>query len=169
MVARMQPVLPMIREGRVDEALLLADAFRQMWLDNAVPPDAIEDDYRERVQHFVAEGAVRGRLRFFLAEREGSLLGSACCQLFAGLYPAILRSTTRRYGYIWAVYVAPEARRQGLGRRLTETCVEALRALDCTHILLHAAPSGRGIYERLGFQTTNEMRLTLAPPVPPPE
>jgi hypothetical protein len=29
--------------------------------------------------------------------------------------------------------------------------------------LLHAAPPGRGIYERLGFQPTNELRLALLP------
>jgi hypothetical protein len=39
--------------------------------------------------------------------------------------------------------------------------VKALRAQGCTHALLHAAPPGRGIYERLGFQGTNELRLVL--------
>jgi ribosomal protein S18 acetylase RimI-like enzyme len=150
-----------IREGEAADVELLADAFRQMWLDNAVPAEHIEPDYRERVQQFVAEGRASRALRFFIAEREGRCVGAACCQLFAGLYPAILRREVRCYGYIWAVYVAQEERRQGLGKQLTESCVQALRAQGCTHALLHAAPPGRGIYERLGFQGTNELRLVL--------
>jgi ribosomal protein S18 acetylase RimI-like enzyme len=132
-----------------------------MWLDNAVPAEHIEPEYRERVQQFVAAGRASDALRFFIAERDGRCVGAAACQLFAGLYPAILRRTLRCYGYIWGVYVAPDERRQGLGRALTEACVQALRAQGCTHALLHAAPPGRGIYERLGFQGTNELRLVL--------
>jgi ribosomal protein S18 acetylase RimI-like enzyme len=150
-----------IRAGEAADVELLADAFRQMWLDNAVPAEHIEPGYRERVQQFVAAGRASEALRFFIAEREGRCVGTAACQLFAGLYPAILLRRVRCYGYIWGVYVAPEERRQGLGRALTEACVQALRAQGCTHALLHAAPPGRGIYERLGFQGTNELRLVF--------
>ncbi|MEO8179067.1 MAG: GNAT family N-acetyltransferase [Deltaproteobacteria bacterium] len=134
---------------------------RQMWLDNAVSVENIEPDYRALVQQFVLQGQEHAALRFFVAEREGRCVGAACCQLFVGLYPAILLREVRRYGYIWGVYVAPTERRQGLGHTLTETCGQSLRSQGCTHALLHAAPPGRAIYERLGFQGTNEMRLTL--------
>jgi ribosomal protein S18 acetylase RimI-like enzyme len=132
-----------------------------MWLDNGVAETGIEPDYRERVEEFVRAGIARDSLQFFLAEHEGAVVGAAVCQLFGGLYPAILIPEVRRYGYLWGVYVAPAQRRHGLGRLLTERCIEALDALGCTHVLLHAAPPGRGVYERLGFQSTNEMRLTL--------
>lgn len=150
-----------IREGGDTDVELLAGAFRQMWLDNAVPAEHIEPDYRERVQQFVAAARASAALRFFIAEREQRFVGAAACQLFAGLYPAILRREVRCYGYIWGVYVAAEERRQGLGQALTEACVQALRGQGCTHALLHAAPPGRGIYERLGFQGTNELRLVF--------
>jgi len=156
--------LPPIREGRPEDVGALAEAFRQMWLDNAVPERDIEPDYRERVAEFVADGQRSAGLRFFVAERGETLAGAACCQLFGGLYPAILKSHVRRYGYIWGVYVAPAERRVGLGRALTETCIRSLEACGCTHALLHAAPPGRGTYERLGFASTNEMRLTLGGP-----
>jgi ribosomal protein S18 acetylase RimI-like enzyme len=152
---------PAIREGRPDEAHLLAEAFREMWLDNAIAEPDIEPDYRERVERFVVAGRERAHLRFYLAERDEELVGAACCQLFEGLYPAILKSSLRRYGYIWGVYVARHERRQGLGRRLTDACVQALVELDCTHVVLHAAPPGKGVYAALGFVGTNEMRLTL--------
>jgi ribosomal protein S18 acetylase RimI-like enzyme len=154
---------PVIRPGRVDEIHLLAEAFRQMWRDNDIAETSIEPDYRERVEQFVRAGIERDGLQFFLAEHEGEMVGAAACQWFAGLYPAILIPEVRRYGYVWGIYVAPAQRRRGLGRRLTERCIAALQAIGCTHVLLHAAPPGRGVYERLGFQPTNEMRLTLRP------
>ncbi|MCB9592084.1 MAG: GNAT family N-acetyltransferase [Sandaracinaceae bacterium] len=152
---------PVIREGRLDEGPVLAAAFRQMWLDNAVPESAIEPDWAERVQRFVDEGRAEDGLRFFVAEVDGAVIGTACGQRFAGLYPAILVPEVRRYGYVWGVWVDAAWRRRGLGRRLTEACVDALRADACTHVLLHAAPSGLRIYEGLGFVPTNELRLTL--------
>jgi ribosomal protein S18 acetylase RimI-like enzyme len=155
---------PTIREGKPHEIQALGEAFRQMWIDNAIAPADIEPDYLERVERFVVEGRERAALCFFLAEHAGQVVGAACCQLFEGLYPAILKRELRRYGYIWGVYVAPIERCQGLGRRLTETCVQALVERGCTHALLHAAPPGKGVYEGLGFVSTNEMRLTLKTP-----
>lgn len=150
-----------IRVGGERDVAFLADAFRQMWLDNGIPPEQIEPDFQERVARFVAEGQREAALEFFVAEREGRRVGAACCQLFRGLYPAIITVETRNFGYLWGVHVAAEERKNGLGRRLTEACVDALRSRGCTHAVLNAAPSGRGIYERLGFQPSNEMRLTL--------
>ncbi len=154
---------PIIRQGRDDEAAVLADCFRRMWLDNAIPEAGIHDDWRERVSRFVEHGRRELALTFFLAEAEaeGEVVGSACAQRFAGLYPDLLRPEIRRYGYVWGVWVEASHRRRGLGRALTERCLDALRADGCTHALLHAAPMGRSMYEGLGFATTNEMRLTL--------
>jgi len=150
-----------IRSGGDLDVAFLADALREMWLDNGITPEQIEPDYRERVARFVAEGQREAALEFFVAEREGRPVGAACCQLYRGTYPLIVTPETRAFGYVWGVHVAAGERRSGLGRRLTEACVEALRARGCTHAVLNAAPSARGIYERLGFQPSNEMRLTF--------
>lgn len=150
-----------IREGGDDEAHVLAACFRQMWLDVGIAPDGIHEDWRERVERFVEHGRAHVGLRFFLAEEEDTVVGSACAQLFAGLYPDLLRPSVRKYGYLWGVWVAGSHRRRGLGRALTDRCVGALREDGCSHVLLHAAPMGRPLYEQLGFVPTNEMRLTF--------
>ncbi len=151
----------MIREGTVDDAELLAAMFRQMWLDNGVAAETIVEDAEPRVRDFLVEGRSRRGLRLFFAVEAGVDVGGAVCQRFAGLYPDILAPEVRRYGYIWGVYVQAAARRRGLGKGLTERCVEALREAGCTHALLHAAPPGVGVYRGLGFESTNEMRLEL--------
>lgn len=150
-----------IRAGGDLDVDFLADALREMWLDNGVTPEQIEPDYRERVARFVADGQREAALEFFVAERDGRRVGAACCQLYRGTYPLILTQETRNFGYVWGVHVAAGERKSGLGRRLTEACVEALRARGCTHAVLNASPSGRGVYERLGFQPSNEMRLAF--------
>jgi ribosomal protein S18 acetylase RimI-like enzyme len=150
-----------IRAGAEADVVFLAEAFRQMWLDNGIAAEAIVPDYRERVASFVADGRREAALEFFVAERAARPVGAACCQLLRGLYPAIIAPATRHFGYVWGVYVAPGERRGGLGQRLAEACLGALRARGCTQAVLNASASGRGIYERLGFQPANEMRLKL--------
>jgi GNAT superfamily N-acetyltransferase len=152
-----------IRAGAAGDIPALADGFRQMWLDNGVASDRIVADYRERVERFLREGIAARQLHAFVAERAGRVVGTACCQRSEPRAPAVMEPLVRRHGYIWGVYVVADERRAGLGRRLTKACVEALRAIGCTHALLHAAAPGRGVYERLGFEATHEMQLDLAP------
>lgn len=140
----------------------IGSAFTQMWRDNGIAESDLVDDASSRVQEFLAEGRERLELRAFVAQAGANPVGCAVAQRFAGLYPDVLKHSLRKYGYIWGVWVAPEHRRQGLGRRLTEHCVQALRETGCTHALLHAAPMGRSVYEGLGFVPTNELKLELA-------
>jgi len=65
-------------------------------------------------------------------------------------------------GYLLNVYVAPEHRRRGLARRLTETMVAWCRERGLARVTLHASDDGRALYESLGFRAPgNEMRLVL--------
>jgi GNAT superfamily N-acetyltransferase len=66
-----------------------------------------------------------------------------------------------RYAYIYNVYTEPAYRQQGLARRLMEHVLTDLRERGFRMIGLHASDFGRGLYEKLGFQPTNEMRLIL--------
>ncbi len=152
-----------VREGRPEEDHLIAAHFSAMWRDNGIAPDRIYGDSERRVLAFVAAARKDLAYRAFVAEHEdGRVIGSASCQLFAGLYPDVLEPAQRRYGYIWGVYVEPQERRRGTARRLTEAATACLRAIGCTHVLLHASPSGRRVYAGLGFEPTNEMRLSVA-------
>src|SRR6202035_3182818 len=75
-------------------------------------------------------------------------------------WPPHLIGTGARRGNILNVYVRPESRRQGIARALMATALEWTRAngIDC--VILHASDEGRALYEALGFESTNEMRLT---------
>jgi ribosomal protein S18 acetylase RimI-like enzyme len=152
-----------VRDGRPDDDALIAEHFRQMWKDNGIAEAQICGGWAAKVLEFVSSARQALQYRAFVAELgSGHILGSASCQLFAGLYPNVLEVEQRKYGYVWGVYVLPECRRRGIARALTEAALDHLRGIQCTHALLHASPSGRPVYAALGFQASNEMRLDLS-------
>jgi GNAT superfamily N-acetyltransferase len=67
-------------------------------------------------------------------------------------------------GNIVNVYTQLEYRGKGLGRQLTQTAVEWCWANGVPVVVLHASDEGRSVYERMGFQPTNEMRLIQPAP-----
>jgi GNAT superfamily N-acetyltransferase len=63
-----------------------------------------------------------------------------------------------RQAIVLNVYTEPAYRRQGLARRLMDQVLEWARVERIESLVLHAAPDGRPLYEKLGFVATNEMR-----------
>ena len=66
-----------------------------------------------------------------------------------------------RRATILNMYTDPPFRRQGIARRLMQTMIEWCRLEGFVHVTLHASDKGRPLYETLGFEATNEMRLDL--------
>ncbi len=150
-----------IREATLAEDTLIAAHFYQLWRDNEVPAEFIQPDWREIILQFIDRARQNLCYQAFVAEEGGQIVGSAGCQLFAGLYPLILAETHRKYGYIWGVYVEPAYRGKGIAKQLTHRAIAYLKSLGCTQAILHASPSGRPVYAGLGFTDSNEMRLDL--------
>ncbi|HEY8584950.1 MAG TPA: GNAT family N-acetyltransferase, partial [Capillimicrobium sp.] len=69
-------------------------------------------------------------------------------------------------GWIGALGVSARARRRGVGTALTEGCVDRLRELGATTVLLYATAAGLPVYQRVGFVAEGEARAwrDLAPP-----
>jgi len=66
-----------------------------------------------------------------------------------------------RRGNILNVYTEPHARRLGLARLLMETALAWCRDNGIRAVILHSSSEGRPLYESMGFESTNEMRLEL--------
>ena len=66
-----------------------------------------------------------------------------------------------RRATILNVYVYPEFRRQGIARRLMQAMIDWCRQEKFAAVYLHASDDGRHLYETLGFQMSNEMKLKL--------
>ena len=150
-----------IREASQNEDSLIARHFYQMWMDNDVPDESIRSDWLETTLQFINNARQDLFYQAFIAEVDGVAIGSASCQIFAGLYPQVLVENYRKYGYIWGVYVEPAYRRRGIAKQLTKKAIAYLKSLACTRVILHASPSGKPVYTSLGFSESNEMRLNL--------
>ena len=70
-----------------------------------------------------------------------------------------------RHATVGLVIVEPASQGRRIGARLMQA---ALQGLDACTVLLHATPEGRGLYERLGFRRSGELRQHqgLAQPAP---
>ncbi len=102
-----------------------------------------------------------GRFLAFLAEDpDGTVLGSGAVWLMpAQPRPGHLaRETTP---YILSMFTEPKARGRGVASALVERMISWARAERYPRVVLHASRMGRGVYERLGFERSNEMRLEL--------
>lgn len=152
---------PTIRRVTEADTGVLAESFREMWLEIGWSSEALRGDWREVVDVFVERARAQGDFAAFVGELGGEIVGTAACQVFSGLYPEIRRTDLHREGYIWGVYVRPDHRRLGLATRLTRAALEHLDALGCTRVRLHASAEGEPVYRAMGFGDTNELGLDL--------
>jgi ribosomal protein S18 acetylase RimI-like enzyme len=148
-----------IREATTQEDLLIAQHSYQMWQDIGVPEDAIKPDWCDATLEFIEQARRDLFYKGFIAEVDDVIIGSASCQIFAGLYPNIFQPEYRKTGYIWGIYVEPSYRRQGIAKQLTSIAVEYLKAIACTQVVLNASPAGKPVYSNLGFSEGNQMVL----------
>jgi GNAT superfamily N-acetyltransferase len=149
------------RTADPSEDPLIAEQFFQLWLENGIPANCLRTNWLEGTLEFIAQARRELGYQAFVAEVDSRVVGSAGCQLFAGLYPQPFVEEYRKYGYIWNVYVEPPHRRQGIATELTKLAIAHLKSLHCTRVLLHASPSGQPVYTNLGFSPSNELRLDI--------
>ncbi|MGK7924581.1 MAG: GNAT family N-acetyltransferase [Spirulina sp.] len=149
-----------VREATLRDDSLIADFFRDMWVDIEIAEEAIAPNYLALVREYIESARRDLDYKAFIAEEENKAIGCVSCQRFAGLYPNILLKNYQ-YGYIWGVYVIPSHRKRGIATQLTQRAVNHLKSLNCTHAVLNASPMGRSVYESVGFTESNSMRLAL--------
>jgi GNAT superfamily N-acetyltransferase len=68
-----------------------------------------------------------------------------------------------RVPYILSVYTRPRARGRGIATTVVRRALALARRLGYARVTLHASSKGRGVYERIGFQSTTELRYWLDP------
>jgi len=96
----------------------------------------------------------------FLAEHEGEVIGGGGVWLRPVLpRPGALQGALE--AYVLNVYVDPPHRRKGVARAIMEAILDWSRERKLARVVLHASKEGRSLYESLGFESTNEMRIKL--------
>lgn len=116
-----------------------------------------EGEIAELVGKFLRAGSRGPDDRFWVAARGDQVLGCV----------GFVRETPER-GRLRLLYVEPDGRGLGLGRRLVQACIEHARAVGCDELVLWTIDvlvTARKIYAEAGFRLEHsEMIDTLGAP-----
>lgn len=129
--------------------------FEDMGRDTPEQINAMDAPHRD----WLADKLNSGEYRAWFAESEGRVVAGAGLWLLNWSPSPYDQSQFR--GYVLNVYTDPAFRRRGLAKRLMETIIAWCREHAIKIVVLHASKAGKPIYESLGFEQTNEMRLKL--------
>lgn len=130
--------------------------FYDMGYQDTAALDLMVQRSRPNIERYLADGSYRGW--FVVAdERIVAGVGLIVTELVSG--PLSPEQTCRPY--LLNVYTHPEFRNRGLARQLTLKAIEWCRTQGFKVLWLHASKYGKRLYESLGFETTNEMKLVL--------
>jgi putative acetyltransferase len=83
---------------------------------------------------------------YWVVEQNGQVIGGA------GIYPT--HGLPDNYCELVKLYLLPEARGQGLGKRLIQQCLEGAKEAGFTHMYLETMPeliTAIPLYEKMGF------------------
>ncbi len=100
-----------------------------------------------------------GSFRAWLASAGDRVVGGGA--VIISPWPAHPYDLECRRATILNVYTYPEYRRRGIARKLMQTMVDWSRCEGLARVNLHASRDGRHLYESMGFEPSNEMRLNL--------
>jgi GNAT superfamily N-acetyltransferase len=108
---------------------------------------------------YLTQALTDGSFRAWLAVADDGVVGGGAVVISP--WPAHPCDLECRRATILNVYTYPQHRRRGIARRILQTMIEWCRRESFARVTLHASPDGRHLYESLGFEPSNEMRLTL--------
>jgi GNAT superfamily N-acetyltransferase len=149
-----------IRLAALDDAGIIAGHRHRMFLDiGQHDPQKLEgmtEAFRPWLQSRIVSGEYLGWLAM---AADGSV--AAGLGLWLMDWPPHALGCGSQRGNIVNVYTEPAHRRRGLARLLVNAALEWCRANRVDVVVLHASQDGRQLYESVGFEPTNEMRLVL--------
>jgi GNAT superfamily N-acetyltransferase len=149
------------RVGTLDDIPLICRHRQAMMRDMGYA--GMEDAMTEmsgRFRPWVEERLGNGLYTAWFAETAAGGVAGGAALWIRDRHPGLL-GLSNQHGYILNVYVEPEFRRKGLARRLMEIILERCKELGLDTVELHASDQGRPIYASMGFEPTNEMRLSI--------
>jgi GNAT superfamily N-acetyltransferase len=107
---------------------------------------------------WLARALADGTYRHWLAlDVSGRVAGGGGVLL--GPWPANPKDPCVERAVILNVYTELEFRKRGIARLVMRTILGWVQERGLRGVNLHSSSEGRGLYERLGFEATTEMRL----------
>jgi GNAT superfamily N-acetyltransferase len=149
-----------IRQAGPEDLEVLVRHRRLMFLEMGAADAPAFELLDEVSRNYFAAALGSGQYKGWMAEDEtGAVVGGG--GLAIADWPGFPGETRAKRAWILNLYTEPRARRQGVAKRLVQTMTAWCQRSGLGSVSLHASAAGRPMYERMGFQPTNEMRLKL--------
>jgi GNAT superfamily N-acetyltransferase len=156
---RMPPENILIREASIADIPEILLQRRKMYEDIHHSESAILDVVVSLSSAYLKTAMAEGSFRAWLAADANLVVAGGA--VIISPWPAHPYDLECRRATILNVYTYPEHRRRGIARKLMQTIIAWCRREGFPRVTLHASDEGRHLYESLGFEPSNEMRLTL--------
>jgi GNAT superfamily N-acetyltransferase len=132
-----------------------------MWTDLGVKDQAAHEkgdrDYERWARTKLKKHQFFG---WIVEDPKKGVVGGGCVWLQT-IQPRPHRTATLQ-PYLLSMYTEPEYRGLGVASMVVNAAIEWCKKNHYERLMLHASEMGRGVYRRLGFKRTWEMRLDLA-------
>jgi ribosomal protein S18 acetylase RimI-like enzyme len=153
-----------IRLATTDDAEVIGYHRRRMFQDMGQIPAHLYESFQRRSTERVRALLVSGEYVGWLASPVSApdkIVAGAGVQLRTVLpHPATDQAFAEgSQAVIINVFTEPEWRCQGLAEEVLKEIINWSRQQKIDRLVLHSSEQGRGLYQRLGFVVTNEMRL----------
>jgi GNAT superfamily N-acetyltransferase len=147
-----------IREAAPNESAVILHHRRSMFRDMGEGTVEELDRMVEVAGPWLGRALADGSYHHWLAwDASGCVAGGGGVLLCP--WPANPWDPCTQRAVILNVYTERAFRKRGIARQIMLTILEWLRQQGFRGVNLHASPEGRHLYEKLGFEATNEMRL----------
>lgn len=146
-----------LRKATADDVGVILHHRRRMFADMGDGTEAELDAMVSSARPFITAGLRDGSYRAWLVEVESGVVAGGGVAIVP-YQPTPLDPVARR-AYVLNMYTEPEYRRHGLARQVLEVIIAWCREQGMKAVVLHASDAARPLYEALGFEPTNEMRL----------
>ncbi len=156
----MAPALPItIREAELSDIPDILRHRRGMYEDMHHEDEAALDAMISVTATYLRRAIPEGSFRSWLAcAGDHAVAGGA---VIISSWPAHPYDLECRRATVLNVYTEPGFRRRGIARQLMATMIAWCKREGFARVDLHASEDGRHLYESLGFEPSNEMRLNL--------
>jgi len=130
--------------------------FEEMGFSDDVVLRRVEAVSREYFTEALQAGTYVGWLAI---DADGQVVGGGGIVIAA--WPGFPGETHAKRAWILNMYTELAARHCGVARRLMQAMIAWCQSEGYRSVSLHASEAGRTLYETMGFQASNEMRLRL--------
>jgi GNAT superfamily N-acetyltransferase len=153
------PGNPTIREATASDIPEVLRQRRRMYEDMHYTDSATLDAMASLSSPYLKTAMAEGSFRAWLAADANRVVAGGA--VIISPWPAHPYDLECRRATILNVYTDPEYRRRGIARQIMQTIISWCQHEGFSRVTLHASDDGRHLYESLGFEPSNEMRLKL--------